>query len=50
MIKEYVHSDRQNDKFYERFMEQRTQDLNNARRTEANESFPFPIETLRYIP
>ena len=49
MIEEYVPSDHQNDNFYERFMEQRTQDLNNPSSTEEHDSFPFPIEPLRSI-
>ena len=50
MIEEYVPSDHQNDNFYERFMEQRTRDLNNPSKTEEHDSFPFPIEPLRSIP
>ena len=50
MIEEYVPSDYQNDKFYERFMEQRTRDLNYPSTTEEHDSFPFPIEPLRSIP
>ena len=49
MIEEYVPSDHQNDTFYKRFMEQRTQDLNNPSTTEEHDSFPFPIELLRSI-
>ena len=49
MIEEYVPSDHQNDNFYERFMEQRTRDLNNPSTTEEHDSFPFPIEPLRSI-
>ena len=49
MIEEYVPSDHQNDNFYERFMEQRTRDLNNPITTEEHDSFPFPIEPLRSI-
>ena len=48
-IEEYVPSDHQNDKFYERFMEQRSRDLNNPSRTEERDSFPFPIEPLRSL-
>ena len=44
IIEEYVPSNHQNDKFYERFMEQRTRDLNNRNITEEHDSFPFPIE------
>ena len=47
MIEEYVPSDHQNDNFYERFMEQRTRDLNNPSTTDEHDSLPFPIETLR---
>ena len=50
VIEEYVHSDHQNDNFYERFMEQRTRNLNNPSRTEENDSFPIPIEPLRSFP
>ena len=49
MVEEYVPSDRQNDNFYERFVEQRTRDLNNPSTTEEHDSFPFPIEPLRSI-
>ena len=47
MIEEYVPSDHQDDNFYERFMEQRTRDLNNPSTTEEHDSFPFIIEPLR---
>ena len=47
MIEEYVPSNYPNDNFYERFMEQRTRDLNNPSATEEHDSFPFPIEPLR---
>ena len=50
MIEKYVPSDHQNDNFYERFMEQRTRDLNNPSTTEEHDSFPFPIEPLRPFP
>ena len=50
MREEYVPSDHQNENFYERFMEQRTQDLKNPITTEEHESFPFPTEPLRSIP
>ena len=49
MIEEYVPSDHQIDNFYERFMEQRTRDLNNPSTTEEHDSFPFPTELLRSI-
>ena len=47
MTEEYVPPDHQNDNFYERFMKQRTGDLNNPITTEEYDSFPFPIEPLR---
>ena len=50
MIEEYVPPDRQNDNFSERFMEQRTRDLNNPSTTEEHDSFPFPMEPLRSFP
>ena len=49
MIEEYVPSNYSNDHFYERFMEQRTRDINNQSATEGHDSFPFPIEPLRSI-
>ena len=48
MIEEYVPSDHQDNlNFYERFMEQRTRDLNNPSTTDEHDSFPFSIEPLR---
>ena len=49
MIEEYAPSDHQDDNFYERFMEQRTWDLNNPSTIDEHDSFPFPIEPLRSI-
>ena len=49
MIEEHVTSNYLNDDFYERFMEQRTSDLNNPSTIEEHDSFPFPIEPLRSI-
>ena len=49
MIEEYVPSDHQDDNFYERFMEQRTRDLNNPSTIDERDSFPFLIEPLRSI-
>ena len=46
MLEEYVPSDHQNDNFYERFMEERTRDLNNPSTTDEHDSFPFPVEPL----
>ena len=50
MIEEYIPSDHQNDKFYERFMEQRSRDLKNPSTTEENDSFPILIQPLRSFP
>ena len=50
LVEEYVPSDHQNDNFYERFMEQRTRDLNKPSTAEEDDSFPFPIEPLRSFP
>ena len=49
MIEEFVPSNYPNDHFYERFMEQRTRDINNQSATEEHDSFPFPIEPSRSI-
>ena len=49
MIAEYVPSNYPTDNFYERFMEQRTRDLNNPSTTEEHDCLPFPIEPLRPI-
>ena len=49
MIEECVPSDHQNDNFYERFMAQRTRDLNNPSTTDKHDSFQFPIEPLQSI-
>ena len=49
MIEDYVPFNHQNDNLYERFMEQRTRDLNSPSTTEEHDSFPFPIEALRSI-
>ena len=50
MIEEYVPMDRRQDDFYERFMEQRFQHINNPRQANTEDSFPFPIEPLRAAP
>ena len=47
MIEEYVPIDRRHDDFYERFMEQRLQKINNPRRASTEDSLPFPIGPLR---
>ena len=49
MIEKYVPSDHRKNNLYERFMEQRTRHLNNPSPTEEHDSFPFPIEPLRYF-
>ena len=49
MREEYIPSNHQNENFYERFIEQRTRDLNNPSTTEKHDSFPFPIEPLLYL-
>ena len=50
MIEEYVPMDRRHDDFYERFMEQRLQKINNPGQSSMEDSLPFPIEPLRTTP
>ena len=50
MIEEYVPMDRRHDDFYERFMEQRLQKINNPGQANMEDSLPFPIEPLRTAP
>ena len=50
MIEECVPMDRHQDYFYERFMEQRIQKLNNPEQSGMEDSLPFPIELLRTAP
>ena len=50
MIEEYVPIDRRHDDFYERFMEQRFQKINNPGQSSTEDSLPFPIEPLRTAP
>ena len=50
MIEEYVPMDRRQDDFYERFMEQRIQKINNPEQSSMEDSLPFPIEPLRTAP
>ena len=50
MIEEYVPMDRRHDDFYERFMEQRFQKINNPEQSGTEDSLPFPIEPLRTTP
>ena len=47
MIEEYVPVDRRPEDFYERFMEQRIQKMNNPEQSSMADSLPFPIEPLR---
>ena len=49
-IEEYVPLNRRHDNFCETFMEQRIQKLNNFEQPSREDSFPFPIETLRTAP
>ena len=50
MIEEYVPIDRRHDDFYERFIEQRFQKINNSKQAHTEDSLPFPIEPLRTAP
>ena len=50
MIEEYVLMDRAHDDFYERFMEQRIQKLNNSEHPARKDSLPFLIEPPRTAP
>ena len=50
MIEEYVPMDRRPDDFYERFLEQRIQKINNPEKSCMEDSFPFPIEPLCTAP
>ena len=50
MIAEYVPMDQRPDDFYERFMEQRIQKINNPEQSSMEDSLPFPIEPLRTAP
>ena len=50
MIKDYVPMGRRHDDFYERFMEQRFQNINNPTQANSEDSLPFPIEPLRAAP
>ena len=46
MNEEYVPMDKRHDDFYERFMEQRIQKINNPEQSDMEDSLPFPIEPL----
>ena len=50
MIEEFVPMDRRPDDFYERFMEQRNQKINNPGKSGMEDSFPLPIEPLGTTP
>ena len=50
MIEEYVPMNKRNDDFYERFMEQRFNKINNPEQSGMKDSLPFPIEPLRAAP
>ena len=50
MIEEYVPMDKRYDDFYERFMEQRGQKINNPEKSGMEDSLPFPIEPLLTAP
>ena len=50
MMEEYVLLARRHYDFYERFMEQRIQKLNNFEQPRMDDSVPFPIEPLRTAP
>ena len=50
MIEEYVPIDQRHDDFYERFMEQRFQKINNSRQAHTEDSLPFLVEPLRTAP
>ena len=46
MIEENIPTDHLGDDFYERFMEQRGQELSHPSTTEVHDFFPFPIQPL----
>ena len=50
MREEYVPMDKRHDDFYERFMEQRIQKMNNPGQSGMEDSLPFPIEPLDAAP
>ena len=50
MIEEYLPMDRRHDDFYERFMEERLQKIENPEQSGTEDSLPFPIEPLRSAP
>ena len=50
MIEENVRMDKRHNDFYERFMEQRIQKINNPGQSSMKASLPFPFEPLRTAP
>ena len=50
MIEEYRPMDKRHDDFYEKLMEQRIQKINNPEQSNMEDSFAFPIESLRTAP
>ena len=50
IIEDYVPMDRRPDDFYERFMEQRIQKMNNPEQSSMEDSLPFPVEPFRTAP
>ena len=50
MIEEYVPMDQRHNDFYERFMEQRIQEINKAEQSGMEDSLPFPTEHLGTAP
>ena len=50
MTEKYVPMDKRQDDFYERFVEQRIQKINNPGQLGMEDSLPFPIEPLRAAP
>ena len=50
IIEYYVPMDRSHDDFYERFMEQGIQKLNNPEQLRMEDSLPFPRQPLRAVP
>ena len=50
MIEDYVPMDRRRDDFYERFREQRIQELNSSEQPNMVDSFLFLIEPFRTAP
>ena len=49
-MEEYVPMDKRHDDFYERFIKQRIQKINNPGQSSMENSLPFPIEPIRTAP